>query len=302
MTNSPVVGVVRRRGAEGLDVGAVAGLGHREAAHQLAGDEPGEVGLVVALGAELEDRAAEEAELDADLDQDAEVAEGEGLEGRDRGADVAAPAVLLGEAHAGLAGRRHLDHDVLDALAERGGVEGLGLDEEVGVVDEVGAHQRAHVGVPAVEQGGHRGDVDHGLHVARSGSPAGRRGLLAQAPRRLARWSWAQGSVARVNRPEPDVDLGRMPYNFSIVGRPEERHLDVVGDDQPAPPRVPAAPQGGALLQRRVLRLGAPRLRARLHRAAAGEGPHDGRRLHAGLPVLAQRAGADARLQARTCR
>ena len=35
ITNSWVADVVRRDGAERLDVGAVPGLGHREAAHQL---------------------------------------------------------------------------------------------------------------------------------------------------------------------------------------------------------------------------------------------------------------------------
>ena len=114
----PGVGVVRRHRAERLHVGAVAGLGHREAAHQPAGDQVGEVGVVVPLGAELEDRAAEEPELHADLHQHRQVAERERLEGRDRRADVAAAAVLLGEAHPGLAGRGHLDHEVADPVAE----------------------------------------------------------------------------------------------------------------------------------------------------------------------------------------
>ena len=72
----------------------------------------GEVGVVVLLGAELEDRAAEQPELHADLHQHRQVAVRQRLEGRDRGADVATAAVLLGEAHAGLAGRGHLDDDV----------------------------------------------------------------------------------------------------------------------------------------------------------------------------------------------
>ena len=87
--------VVRRHGAERLHVGAVAGLGHREAAHEPAGDQVGQVGVVVLLGAELEDRATEQPELHAHLDQHREVAVREGLERRDRGADVAATAVLL---------------------------------------------------------------------------------------------------------------------------------------------------------------------------------------------------------------
>ena len=75
MTNSPVSGVVRRGGAERLHVGAVAGLGHREAAEQPAVDQVVEVGVVVRLRAELQDRAAEQAELHADLDHHGQVAE-----------------------------------------------------------------------------------------------------------------------------------------------------------------------------------------------------------------------------------
>ncbi len=56
-----------------------------------------EVELVVPAGAEVVDRAAEEAELDAALDQQREVGEREGLEARDRRADHAEAAELLGE-------------------------------------------------------------------------------------------------------------------------------------------------------------------------------------------------------------
>ena len=122
--------------------------------------------VVVPRGAELEDRAAEQPELDADLDQHRQVAEGQGLEGRERRPDVTAAAVLLREAHAGLAGRGHLEHDLLDPLAERRPVEGLGLLEDRGVLDQVGAHQLPHLGVVAVEQRGQRRDVDRRLDVA----------------------------------------------------------------------------------------------------------------------------------------
>ena len=161
------LGVVRRHGAERLHVGAVAALGHREAAHRAATDEVGEVRVVVVLRAELQDRAAEEAELHAHLHQHRQVAEGEGLEGGDRGADVAATAVLLREAHAGLAGLGHHHHDVPDALAEVGGGHLLLVDQDLRVLREVVAHEVADLAVAAVEQGAHRVDVDLRLPVAR---------------------------------------------------------------------------------------------------------------------------------------
>ena len=160
------LGVVRRDRAERLHVGAVAGLGHREAAHQLPGDQVRDVRRVVPLGAELEDRPAEEPELDPHLHQHRQVAQRQGLEGRQRGADVAPAAVLLREAHPGLAGRGHLDHDLLDPLAERVLVEGLGLLEDRGVLGQVAAHQVADLGVLPVQQRGQRGNVDGRLDVA----------------------------------------------------------------------------------------------------------------------------------------
>ncbi len=112
-------GVVPGDGAERLDVGAVAALGHREAAHQAPGDQVRQMGRVVALGAQVQDRAAEEPELHAALHQDRQVAEGQRLERGDRGPDVTAPAVLAREAHAGLPRRGHRDHDLAHPFAER---------------------------------------------------------------------------------------------------------------------------------------------------------------------------------------
>ncbi len=51
-------------------------------AEQLAGDDVGEVGVVVARGAEVQHRAAEQAPLHARLDEQRQVAEGEHLEAR----------------------------------------------------------------------------------------------------------------------------------------------------------------------------------------------------------------------------
>ena len=89
--------VVRAGGAQLLDVGAVAGLGHREAAEDLAGDDVPQVGVVVPLGAERGDRAAEEAPLHARLDHQRQVDLRQHLGGDDRAADVGPAAVLGGE-------------------------------------------------------------------------------------------------------------------------------------------------------------------------------------------------------------
>ncbi len=170
MTNSPAPGVVRRGRAEGLHVGAVAGLGHREAAEQPAVDQVVEVGVVVRLRAELQDRAAEQAELHADLDHHGQVTERERLEGRHGGADVVAAAVLRGEAEPGLPG---------------------------------GGHQPARPRAPA--RGTRRGASSAG----RRGCRRARRGCSARgpAPRRSSRRGSrsAQGHRGRRGRPCPHV-------------------------------------------------------------------------------------------------
>ena len=60
--------VVGRRGFEFLDVAAVTGLGHRKATEQVQIDQRLDVRLVVTLGAEVFDGAAEQTPLDAGLD------------------------------------------------------------------------------------------------------------------------------------------------------------------------------------------------------------------------------------------
>ncbi len=129
------LGVVGRRGAQVLDVGAVALLGHREAAGQLQRGDVGQVALVVLLRAEVLDGAAEQAELHAELDEQRQVAERHRLEARDVAADVAVAAVLLR-----VAGGR---------LAARGQVLGPGehllavlLEGEIGA-GSVALHRRA---------------------------------------------------------------------------------------------------------------------------------------------------------------
>jgi len=77
----------------------VPGLGHREAARQVELGDAMEVALVVALRAEVQHGAAEEAELHAALDEQREVAERERLEARDRTRDGVLAAVLDRVAH-----------------------------------------------------------------------------------------------------------------------------------------------------------------------------------------------------------
>ena len=77
---SAVVGVVGAGRPQLLDVGAVAGLGHREAAGQVEAHDVAQVRLVVALGAQQLDGAAEQAPLDAGLDHQRQVAEGQHLD------------------------------------------------------------------------------------------------------------------------------------------------------------------------------------------------------------------------------
>jgi hypothetical protein len=88
------LGVVGGGRLDRLDVRAVAGLGHREAARQLHRRDPAEVALVVLSRAEVKDGAAEQPELDPALDEQREIAERERLERGDRAADVVHAAEL----------------------------------------------------------------------------------------------------------------------------------------------------------------------------------------------------------------
>src|SRR3979409_1390948 len=49
------VAAALRGGAHALQVGAGAGLGHRDRAHELAGGEPGQPALLLLLGAVMQD-------------------------------------------------------------------------------------------------------------------------------------------------------------------------------------------------------------------------------------------------------
>ena len=163
--------VVGRGGAERLDVGAVAGLGHREAPDEPAVDQVLEVGVVVRLGAELQDRATEEPELHPDLDDHRQVAVRQRLEGGDRRADVGSAAVLLGEPEAGLPGVRHQLDDLEHPLAEVVLGHLVGVVEDRGVLGQVLADEVADVGVATVEHGRQRSDVERGSLRFRSRRP-----------------------------------------------------------------------------------------------------------------------------------
>ncbi len=131
------------------------------------------MGVVMAPGAEVQDRAAEETELHADLHQDRQIAEGQRLERGDRGTDVVATAVGGREPHARLPRRGHLDHDLPHPLAERVEAEFLGFFEDGGVPGQVVPYETPDLGVLAVEHGGQCPDVDVGLYISGRGGGGG---------------------------------------------------------------------------------------------------------------------------------
>ncbi len=149
------VGVVGGGGAQLLDVRAVAGLGHGKAAGDLEGGRGAQVALVVAFGAELLDRAAPQAELDAELDQQRQIAERDRLKAGHVGAGVAAPAVALGEAGRGQAAGGEGFRPGEDALPVVGGRQGG--DRRELRLGEHRAQLLADVGVAAVQQALQRG-------------------------------------------------------------------------------------------------------------------------------------------------
>src|SRR4051794_36258922 len=110
------LGVVRRRRADRLDVGAMTGLGHREASGQLEAHHRGKEALVVVLGAEMQDRAAEQAPLHAGLHQQGQVTERLGLECGDGGTYLAVAAELLGEQQPRAGGGGQLTRLLEDAI------------------------------------------------------------------------------------------------------------------------------------------------------------------------------------------
>jgi hypothetical protein len=141
--------VVRAGRAQLLDVGAVPGLGHREAAGQVEAHDVGEVGLVLPLAAQQLDGTAEQAPLHPGLDHQRQVTEGEHLDGGHRAAGVVLAAVLLGEAQAHAAGVGQLLRQPGDPLA--GLLHRLAVDRRELGVAEVLAGVAPDVAPAAVE-------------------------------------------------------------------------------------------------------------------------------------------------------
>ena len=165
--NDDLVGldVVRRGRLDLCDVGTVADLRHGEAAHEAPRHDVGQVRREVTLGAEAGERAAEQAELDAEFDEERQVAEGLHLERDAGGAVVEGAAVLGGEADGAVAHVREGEYLTGDALALD--VDRLARGARDGVGRQFAAHALAKVAPRAVERGAQ--DVDVGLCAERFG-------------------------------------------------------------------------------------------------------------------------------------
>ena len=142
--------VVGRGGFDRLDVAAVAGLGHREAAEQIEIDDSLYIRLVVPLGAEVFDGPAEQAPLHAGLDHQRQVGHRQHLDLGDGGADVTVAAVFLFEP---VFGGSVCGHD-LQLFGHLGagddGVRGVVRAEDF--VGEFLPHPVLHVAPTAVER------------------------------------------------------------------------------------------------------------------------------------------------------
>jgi hypothetical protein len=138
-------------GGQRLNVAAVAGLGHGEAAGQREGGDVVHVGRVVALRAEVQDGTAEQPPLHPGLHQQRQVAVGQHLERHDRPADVPVTAVLSGDPAPPVTERREGLHAVGDQRA---------LRRTTG--------RRACGRAPRRGRGRRRGRVGSGAHPCRS--------------------------------------------------------------------------------------------------------------------------------------
>src|SRR3954452_22058115 len=189
--------VVGAGGAQLLHVGAVPGLGHREAPGQREAHDVGQVGVVVPPGAEQLDGAAEQAPLDAGLDHQREVAEGEHLDGGDRAAGVVLAAVLLREAEPDAAGAGQLRRQPGDPLPRL--LHRLAVDRRVLGVAEVLAGVAADVGPAAVQDLLDPGRVDG------CGDGAGHRSSFwgattPESPAQARSVRWAASSLRGMGR------------------------------------------------------------------------------------------------------
>ncbi len=160
--------------AQVLDVRAVAGLGHREAARQVQAHDVAQVALVVALGAQRDDRAAEQSPLDTRLDHQRQVS-GQHLQRDHRTAGVPAAAVGDREAEVGDTGFDQQVQLFKGLRAVAFGVEAVPrreLDAVEGVADLL-----PDVGPTPVQQGREFASVEsgashRGLHLSVSAAPS----------------------------------------------------------------------------------------------------------------------------------
>ena len=126
------------------------GFGHAERAEQFEVDEVGDVALVVACGAQVLHRTAEQAPLDARLHHERRVRVTQHLDADDRPADVAGTTVLGAEARRRKVLRGQLLH-LGEDLRPRGTQVERGIGE-VGTV-QCDAQLVADVLPPAVQRG-----------------------------------------------------------------------------------------------------------------------------------------------------
>jgi hypothetical protein len=157
--------VVGRGGAQVLHVGAVAGLGHGEAARHGHRDDVGDERGVVALGAQRLHGPAEQTPLHARLHHQGQVGEGQHLDGGDRPAEVPAAAVPGVEAEPGLTGGGEVVGQAGDPGA--GGLGVLAVDRGPLLAGQHAAGLLAHVRPATVEDGLQRaggGRVAVGAH------------------------------------------------------------------------------------------------------------------------------------------
>ena len=122
-----VLGIVGRDRPDRLHVGAVPGFRHGEAAGQLHGHGVAQIPLMVSLGPEPADHAAEQTELHADLDQQRQIHQRHRLEGGKRATHVPFPAGLAGEEQArasGLADQAGLLHHPVAVRLDRQALDG----------------------------------------------------------------------------------------------------------------------------------------------------------------------------------
>jgi hypothetical protein len=177
------LGVVGRGGLQGLHVTAVAGLGHREATQQFQVDQLLDVRLMVAVGAEVLDRAAEEAPLNAGLHHQRQIRHRQHLDLGDGSADVAVAAMLLLEAVLGGPVGGHDPHLLVDLRAGNDGVRRVMRFEDLG--GEFLSHPVLHVSPAAVE--GIADVIGGGRHISTVSRESGRETVMWQTQAILSR-------------------------------------------------------------------------------------------------------------------